>query len=301
MKWNVIWQVNPDDVTSCIERDWFYEIFSLVPTRSIHVDFNLRPLLKLVLPHSVVCVSCPNQTSKSDLINYLRQIPRPRVLYHMSDEYLEVGNDLYEHCDLTIRNGSAKLDMLETPKLIQIPLGYVSGLYNGSQTYLKSSLRKCNFAFMGTIKHERKSEMLPAIMEIAGPHFIRTTNSYAASRKYFGNITIAVYKNSVFVPQPKGNWNPESNRLYDALEWGCIPLLKRYSDSDYHWNYHDKLFGRHPIPSFETWAGAVEFAKNLLSNKAALDALQETIFTWWKRYKAELRAEVNDRLAALMV
>ena len=155
MKWNVIWQVNPSDPLSCIERDWFHEITSLVPIRSVQVDYETKPLLRAALPCSIICASCPNQTDSPDLIKYLRHVPRPRVLYHMSDEFVKIGKEVYQHCDLVIRNGSANFEVLRDPQFVQIPLGYVNGLGNSSRAFVKASHRKCSFAFLGTIKHER--------------------------------------------------------------------------------------------------------------------------------------------------
>jgi hypothetical protein len=299
MKWNVIWQVDPDDLSSCIERDWFYEIISLVPINAVQIDYKTKPLLKLIRPNSIICASCPNQTDQSDLIQYLKRIPKPRILYHMSDELVEVGHDLYQHCELVIRNGSANFEMFDDPKFIQIPLGYVTGLHNSSRAYKTSAKRMYPFAFLGTIKHERESEMLPAFRTIHGPHFVRKTESFAAASGHFGDSTIAIYKNAQFVPNPKGNWNPECNRLYDALEWGCIPLIKRYSDSEYHRNYHDKLFGNHPIPTFNDWKEAGEFAKELLTERRSLDALQAEVFAWWQKYKTELQVGVARKFVRL--
>ena len=299
MKWNVIWQVDPIDTAICVEQDWFNEITSLVPIASVQVDYNTKPLLKTVLPCSIICASCPNQTNISDLVQYLRYFPKPRVLYHMSDEFVKIGADLYQHCELVIRNGSAHFDMVGDQKFIQIPLGYVTGLRNSSRVLQKSSDRPCSFAFLGTIKHERESVMLPALRKIRGPHFVRKTKSFAEATKYFGDSTIPLYKNAVFVPNPRGNWNPECFRLYEALEWGCIPLIKRYSCSKYHENYHDKLLGNHPIPTFDDWEESAEFANDLLSDKAALDALQAEVFAWWHTYKSKLQSIVTCRLANL--
>jgi hypothetical protein len=297
MKWNVIWQVDPNDPLSCIERDWLYEILSLVP-HSVQVDYKTKPLLGLAQPCSIICASCPNQTSQSDLIQYFRHVPKPRVLFHMSDEFVDVGHDLYQHCDLVIRNGSANFDMCDDPKFIQLPLGYVNGLGNSARVLGHSSQRKCSFAFLGTIKQDRES-MLATLRKMPGPHFVRMTESFEAATKYFGNSTITIYKNAVFVPSPKGNWSPECNRLYDALEWGCIPLIKRYSGSAYHENYHDRLLGNHPIPTFGDWSESVDLARDLLSNRGALDTLQAEIFTWWQNYKSELQANVASKLAGL--
>jgi hypothetical protein len=299
MTWNVIWQVDPNDLLSCIERDWFYEVTSFVPIHSVQVDYKTKPLLQLTLPYSIICASCPNQTDKSDLIQYLNRLPRPRVLYHMSDEYVRVGRELYQHCELVIRNGSADFAMFDDPRFVQIPLGYVSGLRNSSGAFQNASQRKCSFAFFGAIKHDRGSEMLGALRKLGGQNFVRTTQSFATATRRFDNSTITVYKNTVFVPNPKGNWNPECNRLYDALEWGCIPLIRRYADTAYHENYHDKLLGRHPIPTFDDWGEAADFAAGLLADKATLDDLQAKIFAWWQNYKSQLQAKVAHKFAEL--
>jgi hypothetical protein len=299
MKWNVVWQVDPNDLSSCIERDWFFEIMSQVPINSVQIDYKTKPLLRLSLPYSIICASCPNQTDPSGLIQYLKGIPKPRVLYHMSDEYVEAGHDLYRHCELVIRNGSADFEMFGDPKLIQIPLGYVSGLGNTSRASRPSSSRKCSFAFLGAIKHERESEMLPALRTLRGPAYVRRTGTFAAASRRFDLSTVTIYKNTLFVPSPKGNWSPECNRLYDAMEWGCIPLIKRYGNSEYHENYHDKLLGRHPIPTFDSWKESADFASDLRSDETALDALQASIFMWWQTYKSELQASLASKLAEL--
>jgi hypothetical protein len=309
MKWNIIWQVDPNDVASCIERDWFHEIVSSVTIDAELVDYDTRPRLSRALPFSIVCVSCPNQVKVADLIAYLRGAPRPRVLYHMSDEFVQVGEELYQHCDLVIRNGSAHFGVEDDRHFVQLPLGYVSGLRNGSFTWQRASQRKSCFAFLGTMKHERETEMLPAFRTLEGPRalrlfcrgrgVVRRTRSFGEATRYFSNLTAAVYNNSVFVPNPKGNWNPECNRLYDALEWGCIPLIRRYSESEYHRTYHDRLLGNHPIPTFDDWSAAADFARDLLAGKDRLDELQAEIAAWWRAFKLELQAKVAGKLASV--
>jgi len=301
MKWNIIWQVDPDDLASCIERDWFYELTSLVPKGSIQVDYAAKPLLKAVLPHAIVCASTLVQTRESDLIRYLQRLPRPRILYHMSDEIVAIGREVYQHCDLVIRNGSANFELFNSPDFVQVPAGFESGLQNRSRAlHYPSSHRRYSFAFLGMIKHERATEMLPSFERISGPHFIRQSISYADSTRYFDQSTIDVFRDTVFIPSPKGNFNPETNRPYAALEWGCIPLIRNYRDSTYTENYYDKLLGRHPIPTFDNWSEAAEFADGLLADSPALDALQAQIFTWWQNHKARLQSKVAHKIAALI-
>jgi len=50
---------------------------------------------------------------------------------------------------------------------------------------------------------------------------------------------------------------------------------------------------------FTGWKEAVDFASNLLSDKAALDSLQEKIIRWWREYKFKLQNEVAEALGRL--
>jgi len=300
MKWGVIWQVDPDNFLSCIERDWFYEVMSQVPLGASHIDYQDEPQLKTVIPYSIICASCPNQVLPRMLEEYIRRFPEPRVLYHMSDEFIEVGRDLYQHCDLVIRNGSINDAVASDDRCIQLPLGYVTGMGNQSRWFRRSSERKSMFAFMGSAKQERTTDMLVAFDRLKGHHIVRMTSSFAASTSRFDRTSVTVYRNTIFVPNPKGNWNPECCRLYDCLEWGCIPLTKRYGDSDYHRDYFDRLFGRNPLPMFETWTEAVDFAEDLLRDPGKLDLLQQELMNWWRDLKHRLQADLALRLRALI-
>jgi hypothetical protein len=299
MKWGVIWQVDPDNLLSCIERDWFYEVMSQVPLGASHIDYQNVPQLKTVIPYSIICASCPNQVAPRVLGEYIRRFPEPRVLYHMSDEFIKVGRELYEYCNLVIRNGSINDSIADESRCIQLPLGYVTGLGNHSQWLRPSSERKSTFAFLGSQKHERMTDMLVAFGRLKDPNIVRTTNSFAAATRRFDRATVTIYRNTIFVPNPKGNWNPECNRLYDCLEWGCIPLTKRYDDSDYHRTYFDRLLGRNPLPMFETWTEAVDFAEDLLREPGKLDLLQQELMNWWRDLKRRLQADLALRLRAL--
>jgi len=203
MKWNVIWQVDPNDLGSCIERDWFNEVMSLVALGSTSVDYEKKPLLSVISPRAIICASCPNQTTVSDLITYLQKLPVPRVLYHMSDEFVQIGRELYAYCNLVIRNGSANFDLLADPNLVQLPLGYVTGLGNESQVFQRASHRKYSFAFLGTTKHDREFEMIPAFQQLQGSHFVQMTQSYGEAVERFNSLTTTVYNDAVFIQIPR--------------------------------------------------------------------------------------------------
>lgn len=297
--WNVVWQLDPGQIKLFIERDWFRYLFAGVPIGSEFVDFAEQPLLNHVAPRALVCASIPNLCSAEGVATYLQSLPRPLVLYHISDEFLDVGAELYRDCDLVIRNGSALFSGCEEINLLQLPLGFGRGFENRGGLGLQASRRRYCCAFLGKLKHERKDEMLPALQQLPGEHYLRATRNWAESLANFNESSTEIYRQAVFVPCPKGNWNPECNRLYDALEWGCIPLIRNYTDTPYQDGYHRKLLGAHPLPEFDTWPELATFAGELLESAEKLDALQVQVFRWWQDYKRSLRRQVEARLAEL--
>lgn len=298
--WNLIWQADPERRNLCIERDWFRYLFADVPVASESVDFDGKPLLSKVLPRALVCASSPNLTKAEDLAAYLQTLPRPRVLYHMSDEYLQVGPELYQHADFIIRNGSGLFSGLDHINFLQLPLGYGVGFENKGGIGIAAAQRQYSIAFLGKMKHDRKAEMLPALQVVPGEHFLRETMSWAEALGNFNQSSTSIYQQSAFVPCPKGNWNPECNRLYDALEWGCIPLIRNYTDTPYQDGYHSKLLGPHPLPEFDSWEAAAGFASELLQRPEKLNTLQQQVFRWWQDYKLSLKQKVENGLAALL-
>jgi len=218
----------------------------------------------------------------------------------MSDEYLKVGSNVYQHCDLVIRNGSALFSGCENINLLQLPLGFGVGFGNRSGMGTAASKRQHSWAFLGKMKHERKDEMLPALQVLPGQHFLRETMNWAEALSRFNRSSTSIYRHTVFVPCPKGNWNPECNRLYDALEWGCIPLIRNYTDTPYQDGYHRKLLGSHPCPEADSWPELAAIARDLLQRPEKLNELQRQVFGWWQDYKLLLKQTLERKLAGLL-
>jgi len=100
---------------------------------------------------------------------------------------------------------------------------------------------------------------------------------------------------SAFCPSPMGNVMQETNRPFEALEAGSIPLLERRLLMD----VHRSLLGNHPLPTFPNWKMAASFVQAMWNDKRALDQLQTECLSWWQSYKANLTVEAiafTDRL-----
>ncbi len=207
-------------------------------------------------------------------------------LYHLGDEFLSGGYELYRHFDFVIRNyyGSA----LRGEGIRTVPLGYPVGMA-GDGTEPRASARRYAWCFLGNMSAARPS-MIAELRRLAPYHLhtyhIGRDESRALSREEYKEILRA----SAFAPCPMGNVMLETWRLYEALEAGTIPLLSRRALMP----YHDLIMPDHPIPTFTNWRSARRFAERSLADAAALDALQRRVTDWWRAYKADLQAEMAE-------
>jgi hypothetical protein len=93
----------------------------------------------------------------------------------------------------------------------------------------------------------------------------------------------AALGNARFAPVPGGN-SPETIRLYDVLEMGCIPIMRRSA-----WVAQPRALGGVPFPLIDSWSDLAgvyaPFASDDVEAHAALDALQAEVISWWTGFK----------------
>lgn len=90
--------------------------------------------------------------------------------------------------------------------------------------------------------------------------------------------------NTAYVPCPSGN-NPETFRLYEALEVGAIPLFIQPV-----WDKNFLRFGRwkhYPGPIFTTWEDLAPFLSSVTPETS--DLLQDNIRRWYSEFKDDMQ------------
>lgn len=110
----------------------------------------------------------------------------------------------------------------------------------------------------------------------------------------------AVMEEGVFAPCPAGN-SPETIRLYDALESGCIPISLDHvfikSPSAL------AEFGLPPFSILATWDELPKFLEKMkqkmVTNPSEIQQMQDDCIVWWESYKKHIAQKIAHRIKGL--
>jgi hypothetical protein len=129
--------------------------------------------------------------------------------------------------------------------------------------------------------------MLEAVEAEGLPFKIHVT---AASRDRLGPMAYAAaLGNARFALVPGGN-SPETIRLYDALEMGCIPIMLRSAFVN-----EPRALGGVPFPLLDHWSELGDHYRRVAADPAAkLDALQAEVIRWWADFKSRQQSRIRD-------
>lgn len=89
------------------------------------------------------------------------------------------------------------------------------------------------------------------------------------------------------IPCPSGPVTPDTFRLYEALESGCVPIADIYTSNNKESNYWNMLFGDNLV--FPTISDYEELADKINYFNDTFNESSNKIFAWWIKYKRDLR------------
>jgi len=234
-------------------------------------------------------------------INYIQSLKSRGnrvVLFQMGDEYGKKTREAYDLCDGVIKNYHFG-EIFETPrwkgKIFWSPNGFKSGVGPRDPARLKPVQDRGFLAsFMGWLSnagsyHDERSAF-QAQIENCKPHlFVNPSAGFS------GGFNVGLYstvlESSVFCPCPAGN-SPETIRLYDVLETGCIPISLRH-------DFLDSPFalGGVPFPIIDSWEHLPRFLaeQQMLREREPqrLVDLQRTVIDWWQMRQAEIAGQIG--------
>lgn len=189
----------------------------------------------------------------------------------------EFGSDAYRE----LKHPNMKI-WLQTPKQSDaadrfIPIGYPT------EVKRTKSKKQYDWFFSGQVNHAKRQECVEQLRQMDGGKLVETGGFWQGLEH---PDYINLMAQSKLVPCPSGPETPDTFRLYEALEMGCVPVV----DSPWYW---EKIFGPdHPIPVVNDW---VLFKYQINNYLADYDKLKAKIDAWWSDYKFQLESNlIND-------
>jgi hypothetical protein len=242
---------------------------------------------------------------KADLIASLTARGNRVVLFHMGDEIgANYDRDCYLACDLILRNyhhAAIFDDAQVAARTLWVPNGFKSGVGpRQPSTLRRATQRRFLSCFLGWLDNAQAAgDERSLFRDMARRHptdiLLRPSNGFGGGFRTGLYATTMEY--AVFCPCPAGN-SPETIRLYDALELGCIPVSLRHP-----FLTAPTALADPPFPILDSWEAFPTFLAQMRGRMTqtpqAIDDLQTTCIAWWTALKRSLAARVADRLLAL--
>ena len=251
---------------------WIYEILKKIKYNIIENETNLEKEDTLIIVDSSV-------EKKVELYTKLKLICSKIFLLHLGDE--SGGYDLsavYDNCNHIWRTFCSN-KYFENNKVRCIPIGYKSGVSNKQKNN-----RKYKWAFTGTPHKSSRHDLLFQLSEIK-PFFCHKTQKFDQKIISIDEMS-EILSSTEFIPCPNGFWHPETYRVYEALECGCIPIVESTYD------YYDRLFPSNPFIKTNIWAEARPTIEGW--NKEQINKKSNECKTWWSNFKNELQQSIKD-------
>jgi len=254
--------------------EWIYEILKKVKYSVIDNEQDLETDDILIIVDS----SIENKIKK---YNELKIICSKIFLFHLGDETGILDySPVYKNCDYVWRTFCSN-KYFSNEQVKCIPIGYKSGISSKS---LQN--RKYKWAFIGTPHKSSRHDLLY--------HFSHIKEFYSYKTEKFNSKLIPVEEMSKilslteFLPCPNGFVHPETYRLYEALECGCIPIVENA------YKYYERLFPGNPFIKVDKWIEAVSTIKGW-SNEQISSKRNECV-NWWNKYKNEMQEFIKNKI-----
>jgi hypothetical protein len=264
------------------ESTWIEYLFRNIPHRTIenldHTQFIDNSIIVDSICwapyHNQYCQEMHNRGYKFGII-------------HLTDESTRDNIDSYRNAEFVLRNYYREGMM---SKVLHIPLGY-----NDNFTDLTDNPsareRKYLWSYVGERWDQNRNAMAAAMRTV--PNGNLYVVHHTGPRMSVVEMS-RMYRDSVFVPCPRGAISMDNFRVTEALEAGCIPIVER---SDY-WA---KMHGPNPpFIQINNWQEVPEIIADLIKDPSRLEIIRLSCKQWWEDRKLQLTEQVEAIVASTM-
>tara|TARA_B100000686_G_scaffold226271_1_gene233485 strand:- start:5529 stop:6422 length:894 start_codon:yes stop_codon:yes gene_type:complete len=255
---------------------WIFNILKKIKFKTISDVTEIEENDTLILIDS-------NIERKSELYTKLKLLCSNLFLIHLGDESgIFDLSQIYNNFNFVWRTFCSNKYFNNT-NISCIPLGYKSGTNYLSK---KDDERKYKWSFMGTPHKSSRHDLLHQLSDVS-PSYVYKTEKF--NKTILGVKEMSqILSSTKFIPCPNGFVHPETYRVYEALECGCIPIVENA------YNYYDRLFPNNPFVKIDKW----QEAKLLINEWKETQVLkkQSECTVWWNKYKDKLQNFVKEKI-----
>ena len=255
---------------------WIYKILEKIKYQVINSEQDVQYDDILIIIDSSI-------EKKFDLYTKLQLVCKKLFLIHLGDESGAYDlSEIYKKFNYIWRTFCLGKYFNNNNNISCLPLGFKSGT---SPKPLEGK-RKYKWAFVGTPHKSSRHDLLFHLSEVS-PSFSHKTSNF---NKNIINVEemSEVLSSTEFIPCPNGFVHPETYRLYEALECGCIPIVENT------YRYYDRLFPDNPFLKIDKWTDAKIIIKEWQVKE--IKTKQEECALWWTSYKIKLQKSLKKKL-----
>ena len=274
----LIWQTPPGQYSE-FEFEWITEVlFAGIPQERIMDHGGLSTVRDGALLIYSNNLSGPEEAFLAYLERYARE-GFSFDLLHLSNENLGHDCSYYAKARRVFRNYFDPA--ITAPNVSYLPLGFQSGFLNRTGSVPGPAERLHDAAFIGQPKNDRV-ELIDVLGRMPR-RFLHATKAWSCQTALSPGDVAGIYATTRYVPCPKGWVHEDSFRICEALEWGAVPVLRRYGPVD----FFSKTLPGHPFPVIDSW-------EDLPGMVASTD--YERLFSESRRWYLDFRRSLPGRM-----
>ena len=250
---------------------WIYELLR-------KVEFNKIEDVKNIDKGDILIIIDSSVEEKNELYVKLNLICSKIFLFHLGDEFgFHNLTSVYNNCNYVWRPFCSS-KYFNNEKVKCIPIGYKSGVANK-----RINKDKYKWAFTGTPHKSSRHDLLFQFSDIK-PFFCHKTQKFNVKVISVDEMN-EVLSSTEFIPCPNGFFHPETYRLYEALECGCIPIVENA------YKYYDRLYPNNPFLKIDKWEDAKPIIKSWSAEQ--IKSKKKECETWWYEQKNTIRESIK--------
>lgn len=236
----------------------------------------------------------PGAVQNARRINMLIANFRWVVIFNVSDETNIFEIDKLNHPNMKIWLQTPRADITYNARVFGVGYGYAREYAKGLESeYLDKSI---DVFISGQNTHARRNMVFKRLHEFKDKHKdlnIHINETAGFTQGYSQQMYFNLLAQSKVAPAPSGAFSPDSFRVYEALELGCIPIADEVSPKLEHNSegYWEKLF-HSPVPILR------DSNVSSLINDSLKDYQMKAnqIFAWWigqkRKYAYDLQRDI---------